>query len=51
MTDRIELMYKQPGATEHQNITEVLDEIILRLRYLEERAEVEDMDFNYGGTN
>ncbi len=33
-----ELMYKQPGAAEHQNITEALDEIILTLRELDIRV-------------
>jgi hypothetical protein len=37
-TDRpIELMYRQPGLPNHQNITDVLDEIILKLREIENR--------------
>tara|TARA_A100001011_G_scaffold324316_1_gene346605 strand:+ start:410 stop:595 length:186 start_codon:yes stop_codon:yes gene_type:complete len=36
----IELMYKPPGASEHINITEALDEIILTLRELEERMTI-----------
>jgi hypothetical protein len=30
-------MYRQPGLPEHQNITDVLDEIILTLRDIEKR--------------
>ena len=37
---RIELMYRQPGEEKHQNITEVLDEVILSLRSLTERITV-----------
>ena len=37
---RIELMYRQPGEEKHQNITEVLDEVILSLRTLTERITV-----------
>ena len=33
-------MYKPPGASEHINITEALDEIILTLRELEERMAI-----------
>ena len=56
----VELMYRQPGLPEHQNITDVLDEIILTLRELSERvllleefcdqvAELENE--HYGGTD
>ena len=37
---KYELMYKPPGATEHQNITEVLDKIILRLESLTNRVQI-----------
>ena len=37
---KIELMYRQPGEEKHQNITEVLDEVILTLRELTERITV-----------
>lgn len=37
---KIELMYRQPGEEKHQNITEVLDEVILALRTLTERVTV-----------
>jgi len=30
-------MYRQPGIPEHQNITDVLDEIIVKLREFEKR--------------
>jgi len=30
-------MYRQPGVQHHQNITDVLDEIIIALRNLNER--------------
>lgn len=35
--ERVELMYRQPGVQHHQNITDVLDEIIIALRDLNER--------------
>ena len=38
MDERVELMYRQPGADKHQNITDVLDEVILSLRSLTERV-------------
>ena len=38
MTEKVELMYRQPGAETHQNITDVLDEIIIALRDLTERV-------------
>ena len=59
--EKVELMYRQPGLPEHQNITDVLDEMILTLRELNERvtiieefcdqviAELEDE--SYGGTD
>ena len=40
---KFELMYRQPGLPEHQNITDVLDEIILKLRDIEQRlSKLED---------
>ena len=58
--EKVQLMYKQPGCGTHQNLPDVLDEIILSLRELSERmtiveefcdqvAELENQ--NYGGTN
>ena len=42
---KVELMYRQPGAETHQNITDVLDEIIITLRDLSERlSKLEDKD-------
>ena len=42
---KVELMYRQPGAQHHQNITDVLDEIIIALRDLSERiTKLEDKD-------
>ena len=35
--EKVELMYRQPGLPNHQNITDVLDEIIITLRDLSER--------------
>ena len=46
---RIELMYRQPGEEKHQNITEVLDEVILSLRSLSER--VTAIETNYQDEN
>ena len=40
MEEKIELMYKAPGASDHQNITEVLDEILLTLGELSERVKI-----------
>ena len=34
---KFNLMYRQPGVPEHQNITDVLDEIIIKLREFETR--------------
>ena len=34
---KVELMYRQPGVDTHQNITDVLDEIILELRGSKDR--------------
>ena len=56
---KVELMYRQPGLPEHQNITDVLDEMILSLRELSERMtsveefcdEVASYENNYGGTD
>jgi hypothetical protein len=45
MTEKVELMYRQPGEETHQNITDVLDEIIITLRDLSERlSKLEDKD-------
>jgi len=30
-------MYRQPDATEHQNLTDVMDEVILTLRDIQQR--------------
>ena len=30
-------MYRQPGHEKHQNITDVLDEIIIKLREIDQR--------------
>ena len=43
--EKVELMYRQPGAETHQNITDVLDEIIITLRDLSNRvSKLEDKD-------
>ena len=34
---KFELMYRQPGVKTHENITNVLDEIIIKLRDIEAR--------------
>ena len=42
---KVELMYRQPGVQHHQNITDVLDEIIIALRDLSERvSKLEEKD-------
>jgi len=41
MTDkkqRVQFMYRQPGLPDHQNLTDVMDEIILAVRELNERV-------------
>ena len=38
MEPNVELMYKPPGLDHHKNITDVLDEIILELKKLNERV-------------
>ena len=58
--ETIELMYRQPGVSTHQKLTDVMDELILTVRELSERmtileefcdqvAELENE--NYGGTD
>ena len=43
--ERVELMYRQPGLQHHQNITDVLDEIIIALRDLSHRiTKLEEKD-------
>ena len=43
--EKVELMYRQPGLKEHQNITDVLDEIIIALRDLSQRiTKLEEKD-------
>ena len=37
----VELMYRRPYSTKHENITEVLDDILIRLQKIEEQLEVE----------
>ena len=34
---RIDFMYRRPGAKDHENITHVLDEIIVKLKEIETR--------------
>ena len=49
MEEKVELMYRQPGEEKHQNITDVLDEIIITLRDLTERVTLlEEWRFNDG---
>ena len=36
---KLEFMYRKPGEKEHQNITTVLDEIVIKLRELEQRLD------------
>jgi len=33
----VELMYRQPGLKEHENLTDVMDEIIITIRKMNER--------------
>ena len=47
----IELMYRQPGLPEHQNITDVLDEIILTLRDMEDRLTRIEIELHKQHTN
>ena len=37
MEPPVELMYRPPGEDEHKNITQVLDELILKVRRQDER--------------
>ena len=43
-----ELMYRRPGSENHENITEVLNDILIRLQNLEEILET---DLNPGLTD
>ena len=36
---RLEFMYRPPGSKEYQNITHVLDDILIKLQALEMRIE------------
>ena len=58
--ESIELMYRQPGVSVHQKLTDVMDEMILTLRELSERMTIveefcdqvaEFENENYGGTD
>ena len=58
--ETIELMYRQPGVSTHQKLTDVIDELILTVRELSERVLIleefcdqvaELSNENYGGTN
>ena len=58
--ETIELMYRQPGVSTHQKLTDVIDELILTVRELSERMTIleefcdqvaELSNENYGGTN
>ena len=40
MEDKVELMYRQPDREDHQNLTEVLDEMVLLLKEIDERVNV-----------
>ena len=57
MDEKIELMYRQPGSDYHQNIVEVLDEIIFRLDEIESRLDSLDHQTDilntdsFGGTD
>ena len=37
----VELMYKRPGSEEHENITEVLDDILIRRQKLEKTLDID----------
>tara|TARA_R110002012_G_scaffold33790_3_gene98531 strand:+ start:353 stop:541 length:189 start_codon:yes stop_codon:yes gene_type:complete len=37
-----ELMYRRPGADTHENITKVLDDILIRLEKIETALEFDD---------
>jgi len=45
----VELMYRRPGSDEHENITKVLDDILTRLKEIEE--ELASMDVSLGLTD
>jgi hypothetical protein len=36
---RYELMYRRPGAEDHENITDVLDDILNRISAIEKKIE------------
>jgi len=37
--ENIALMYRRPGVEEHENITDVLDDVIISIQYLSRRVE------------
>ncbi len=43
---QFQFMYRQPGLPEHQNITDVLDEIIIKLNDIETR--LSSLENNHG---
>ena len=36
---KYELMYRRPGAEKHENITDVLDDILIRLGRIEDKID------------
>ena len=40
--EKIDLMYRRPGAEEHENITDVLDDVLNRLKEIENFLKLDD---------
>ena len=40
--EKIDLMYRRPGNTEHENITDVLDDVLNRLKEIENFLEIDE---------
>lgn len=49
--EKIDLMYRRPGAEEHENITDVLDDVLNRLKEIENFLKLDDSDENPGLTD
>ena len=50
--EKIDLMYRRPGNTEHENITDVLDDVLNRLKAIEVLVkEEENIDESPGLTD
>ncbi len=50
-SQKYELMYRRPGGVEHENITDVLNDILIRLKEIEDFLEFDGNDIQPGLTD